>query len=73
MTANNSVEKKCRIRLMRSDIIKRASQDEQQNKTTIITNNKSKLIDPKLYVHFKKHNNFFFTKEDIGTLHDKAR
>ena len=33
--ANNSVEKKCRIRLMRSAIVKKASQDEQQNRTPI--------------------------------------
>ena len=30
--------KKCRIRLMRSAIIKEASQDEQQNQTTANTN-----------------------------------
>ena len=30
--------KKCRIRFMRSVIIKNANQDEQQNQTTIITN-----------------------------------
>ena len=30
--------KKCRIKFMRSVIIKKANQDEQQNQTTIITN-----------------------------------
>ena len=38
--AKNSVEKKkCGVRLMRSAIIEKASQDEQQNETTITTNN----------------------------------
>ena len=41
--------KKCHIRLMRSAIIKKASQDEQQNQTT------TTLINYILnYVHFKK-------------------
>ena len=33
--ANNSVEKKSRIRMIGSGIITKASQDEQQNQTTI--------------------------------------
>ena len=37
--ADNSGSKKCRIRLMESAIIKKASQDEQQNQRTITTNN----------------------------------
>ena len=35
--ANNSVQKECSTRLMRSAIIKKASRDEQQNQTTITT------------------------------------
>ena len=42
--------KKCCIKFMRSLIIKKASQDEQQNQTTKTTN-----INSKLYVHLKKH------------------
>ena len=37
---------------MRSAIFKKASQDEQQNQTTILTNIQ---LHPKLYVHFKKN------------------
>ena len=36
--ANNTFERKYRIRLMRSAIIKKASQDEQQNQTALLTN-----------------------------------
>ena len=38
-TQINQMSKKCHIRLMRSAIIKKANQDEQQNQTTITTNN----------------------------------
>ena len=68
---------------MRSANIKKASQNEQQNQTTITTN----INYIQNSVHFKnikfskvkiasdktKQNNVYFTRNDIGPVHNKAR
>ena len=70
---------------MRSVIIKKASQDEQQNRTTITTNinyipnfmsslkkltNKLKIASDK---DETKQNNLYFTRKDMGPLNKRAR
>ena len=82
--ANTSVELKNRIRLMRSAIIKKAMQDEQQNqtKTTNINyiqnfmsiskqlKNKVKIASNKAQ---SKQNNLQFNRKDMEPVHDKTR
>ena len=75
--------KKCRVRLMRLASIKKTSQDEEQNQTTIITNikyNRNFMSILKRIIKVKiasdnsdnKHNNLYFTRKEIGLLHIKA-
>ena len=77
--------KKCCNRFLRSVIIKKASQDQQQNQTTITTNinyiqnfvhlkkkltNKIKIASDKSE---SKRNNVYSNRKDMGSLNKKSR
>ena len=85
--ANTSVyvkSKKCRIRLMRSAIIKKVRQGEQKNQTTTTNNNYIQIfmsilkkLNKKVKIMSNKTeteiNNLYFTRKDIEPVHNKAR
>ena len=72
---------------MRSAIIKKTSQGEQENQTTITTKNNYLQILMSIYLINKlisevkiasdktktKQCNFYFPRKDMGSLHNKAR